>query len=140
MPTLEVTKRTKLIAAATGAAALISTVLAVSMFSSDEYSREVNAALDDAGVSRTNGEKRLTDLLSAPVEPGAEVTTGVTLPLGWRVTDVAPAGLFTIEKQSHTDREAGTWYEVTARNTGVVTTRFVAFVEFAEPATDGGVP
>lgn len=137
MPTLEITKRTKLIAAATGVAALASTVLAVAMFSGDDYSREVNAVIDDAGVSRTRGVARVTDLLTAVVEPGADVTTGVTLPLGSRVTDIVPGGPFTIGKQEHADREGGTWYEVTAHNGGIAPMRFVAFIEFVGPGDAG---
>ncbi len=140
MPTLELTKRTKLITAATGVSALISTVLAVEMFSADDYSREANAVLEDAGVSRLSGAVRVTDLLSAPVEPGESVTTGVTLPAGSRVADIAVGGLFTIDKQTHTDHEDGTWYEVTARNAGPSSMRFVAFIEFEVPEQDGGVP
>lgn len=143
MPKLELTTRTKL---AAGVFAL-SVVIGVVVLSSVDYEETAKAALEDAGVSRTNGEHRVTDLLTGEVEPGAEATTGVTLPLGWRVDDVMPAGPFEVLKQSHEDRPDGTWYEVTVRNAGPVPARFVAWVQFVEPAPvepvsidDGGVP
>ena len=140
MPVIEITKRMKLIAAATGVSALVSTALAVAMFSGDDYSREINGTLGDAGVSRTSGAVRVTDLLTEIVEPGESVITGVTLPRGWRVTDIVPSGSFTIEKQDHVDRDDVTWYEVTAHNGGIAPMRFVAFVEFAQPMLgDGGL-
>lgn len=138
MPRLDLTQRQKLAAAA--AAVGVLTGIAITTFSADDYSNKTNAALADAGVSRSEGATRVTDLLTEVVEPGEAVTTGVNLPRGARVTDVAPGGLWTVEKQTHEDHEASTWYEVTARNTGPAPVRFVAFVEFSVPVTDGGAP
>lgn len=135
MPKLELATRTKL---AAGVFAL-SVVGSVIVLSTVDYEEATRAALEDAGVSRSVGETRVTDLLSEPVEPGAETTTGVTLPLGWRVDDVMPAGMFVVLKQTHEDRTDGTWYEVTVRNAGPVPARFVGWIEFAAPS-DGGVP
>jgi hypothetical protein len=140
MPTLPPSTRVKLIAAASGVAALVG--IAALTFSSGEYNHTTNDALEDAGMSRSYGASRVTDLMTAIVEPGAEVITGVTLPLGWRVVDIAPAGMFAILEQKHVDGADGTWYEVRARNDGLAPMRFVGFVEFTQvesPPLDGGL-
>ena len=134
---LDQSKRIEL-AAAAGALALFAGVVALT-FSADQYSRQADAVLEDAGASRTEGPTRVQDLLSPPVEPGATVVTGVHVPPGWRVTDISPGGPFAVLSQTHTDHDDRTWYEVTARNDGPVVSRFVAWVEFAAPAADGGV-
>ncbi len=73
------------------------------------------------------------DLLSAPVAPGAEVTTGVKVTLGKRVTGIVEyvgpsAASWETISVSHTDDKIGTWVEVKARNRGTTTARLIALV------------
>ena len=70
-----------------------------------------------------------TDLLSAPVQPGGAVTTGVTLPPGDHVVDcVARDTAFTISSWNETvlDADQGTWLAVIAVNGGSAVKRFDA--------------
>lgn len=69
------------------------------------------------------------DLLSGTVEPGASVTTGVTVERGSRASDVqAVGGSWSIGAPTARDDDASTWIEVTATNTGTEPARFVAIV------------
>jgi hypothetical protein len=128
-------QRTRLAAAA----AALAVTASLALIATRDYSEHTTEAIHDAGLSRSTGASRVTDLLTAPVEPGELVTTGVSLPRGARVTDVMPAAQFAIESQTHTDHGHGTWYEVTARNQGPASIRFFAFISFDVPATDGGI-
>lgn len=130
---MNLTQRQKLAAIATAIVAFIGVGAAV-----HGYTPTVDTALVDAGVSRTTGTTRTTDLLTVPVDPGVSITTGVTLPRGARVTDIAPGDGFTVGAQTHTDHHDGTWYEVTVTRTGDTPARFVGFVSF-NIATDGGI-
>jgi hypothetical protein len=133
MPRTTPQQRTRL--AAVALAAVTGLVVATR-----DYDEHTTAAIRDAGLSRSSGETRVSDLLTEPVEPGATVSTGVFLPLGARVTDVMPAAQFAIESQTHDDRGLdGTWYEVTARNQGPAPLRFFAFISIDVPPSDGGV-
>jgi hypothetical protein len=134
MPRSTPQQRARIAAAAAALAVVAGLVIATR-----DYSEHTTEAIHDAGLSRSTGATRVTDLLTAPVEPGGIVTTGVSLPPGARVTDVMPAAQFAIESQTHTDHEGRTWYEVTARNQGPAPLRFFAFISFDAPATDGGI-
>jgi hypothetical protein len=134
MPQITPQQRNRLIAAGLAAIIGVSSIA----FRSDEYTEHVNAAMSDAGVSRTIGNERTTDLMTGPVEPGAAVKSGVSLPLGARASDVSAAGFFDIELVAHVDRVDSTWLEVTARNRTGAPVRFVAFVTYSL-ATDGGL-
>jgi hypothetical protein len=136
MPTLTPRQRTQLAAATAGIAAIIG--VSALAFRADEYQERVTAVLEDAGVSRTGPGDRVIDLLTAAVEPGATVTTGVNLPLGSRASDVAVAGMFDVDLVTHTDRVDTTWLEVVARNRTGVPMRFVAFVTYSI-SPDGGL-
>jgi hypothetical protein len=127
----------RLIAAAAGLAAIVG--VSALAFRADDYTERVNEVLSDAGMSRTEGAERLTDLMTEPVAPGATITTGVMLPLGWRASDVDTAGMFEVQTATHEDRKDGTWLEVTARNRAGAPMRFVAFITYSLPATDGGL-
>ncbi len=140
MERLNLSTRTKLAAGFAAVATIVG--VSVATLSGDDYRRETAAVLEDAGVSRESGERRVADLLTAPVDPGDEVVTGGALPLGWRVESVSPAGPFEILTQTHEDRETITWYTITVRNSGPAPARFVAWIEFALPGADadGGTP
>ncbi len=70
------------------------------------------------------------DLLTAPVEPGEQVVTGVNVALGQRPGSVeAVGGSWTINAVTFRDDKASTWIEVTATNTGSAAARFVGMVE-----------
>lgn len=114
--------RNKLIAAAASIAAIGLTIAA------HTYEAHVDAVIVDAGVSRTTGIERVTDLLTGAVEPNETVTTGVMLPAGATVTDVS--GTFEIVSQSTTPRGDGLWLEVVARNPTEAPLRFIGFVTF----------
>lgn len=87
-----------------------------------EYHRAISA------VRATRPD--VTDLLTAPVEPGELVTTEVTVGLGVRVVEVelvAPAaGRFATLSIEHVDREADTLVRISASNTSDRRLRFVA--------------
>jgi hypothetical protein len=70
------------------------------------------------------------DLLSAPVEAGEQVVTGVNVPLGQRPSGVeAVGGSWRIDSLTYEDRAEATWIEVKATNTGSAAARFVGMVE-----------
>lgn len=70
------------------------------------------------------------DLLTAPVAPGAQVTTGANVELGKRAADVQPVGgSWTIDAATFRDDTDHTWIEVTATNTGSEPARFVGIVK-----------
>jgi hypothetical protein len=70
------------------------------------------------------------DLLTGPVEPGKQVTTGVNVEFGKRPAGVeAVGGSWTIDGVSFEDRAGSTWIEVKATNTGTEPARFVGMVE-----------
>lgn len=137
MPAFEPTKKQKLAAAAAATAAAIG--IGIASFRARDYAAPVDVTLTDAGLSRTSGETRTTDLLTGPVQPGASVTTGVNLPPGSRVTDLAMPDGFSAGSGNHTDSEDATWYEVSVTNTGETPKRFVGFVSFDVPAADAGI-
>lgn len=127
MPNLTPQQRNRLIAASGALAAIIG----VAAFNSGDHSARVNAALSDAGTSRTQGAERTTDLLTEPVEPGATIQTGVTLPPGSAVTDVSGPGMFEIVEHVESVRHGGdVWCLVTVRNRTGAPMRFVGFVTF----------
>lgn len=94
-----------------------------------EYHRAVRA------VRATRPD--VTDLLTAPVEPGAEVTAEVVLAAGARVVEVEyvgpAAGKFSEPVIEHEDRDDGTLVKVTAKNTSQMRMRMTALVEVAQP-------
>jgi len=112
------------------AAASVFAVVGVVEFSESDYVDSTNSMMGDAGLSRTTGSERTTDLLTGEVEPGGTVTTGVTLPLGARASDVIGPGTFDVVSFTHTDRKDGTWLEVVSRNTTDAPLRFVGFVTY----------
>jgi hypothetical protein len=70
------------------------------------------------------------DLLTGPVAPGEQVTTGVNVELGKRPAGVeAVGGSWTIDAVTFEDRASSTWIEVKATNTGATAARFVGMVE-----------
>lgn len=78
------------------------------------------------------------DLLTAPVEPGTEVTTAVTLSKGQRTTGVVEyigphAASFTTTSVTHIDGETSTRVEVKARNNGAEATRLVGLIHVIAP-------
>lgn len=129
MPQLPPQARARIVLAATAVAAAIG----IGVIASGDYSASTTAIIEDAGLSRSGGPSRMTDLLTAPVQPGAEITTGVTLPLGARVEHVSPAGQFSVVSQQHTDNDDSTWFELVVRNDGPAPMRFVGFIEFTVP-------
>jgi hypothetical protein len=139
---LHISKRMRL----AGIATAIASIIGVAVLNSANYSSRAVDAVMDAGLSRTTGNERITDLMTSVVEPGAEVTTGVSLPPGARVSSVMPANAFTVVSQTHTDHPADTdagvgwtWYEIRARNDGIAPLRFVAFIAYDVTPTDGGI-
>ncbi len=72
----------------------------------------------------------MVDLLTAEVEPGAEITTEVTITAGGRADEVSPVGpaqdQFEVLEVTHADNPEGTVVRVRARNTGVEAERFIA--------------
>lgn len=134
MPKLDNKKRAKILA---GAAVVGLTIAGFVEFTSDDYNAQVNVVLQDAGVSRTTGSDRITDLLTGPVEPGDQARAVVSLPPGSTVDDVLPAGGFVIVSQGTGPRGE---YVVTVRNDGLTTQRFMGFISYTVPATpsDGG--
>ncbi len=121
------------------AAAAISALIGITAIATHDYNEETNSALGDAGLTRSIGESRVTDLLTGPVEPGETVVTGVTLPAGAVVTDVIGLGMFEVVEHTSSPRDGMVWVEVVARNKSSAPMRFVGFVSFDVPATDGGV-
>jgi hypothetical protein len=75
----------------------------------------------------------LVDLLSPPVEPGQNVTTGGNFPRGARLAEVA----LTVEGFSSPtwtcrDDDDATWCEVTATNTSAQAQRLMAMVRVSQ--------
>lgn len=103
------------------------------------YHLAVRAHLEDAGLGPDDaGRIRATDLLSAPVEPGVEVTTGVNLEAGLApagVTLTGPSvGRFRVESVTHSETDDGyVRIEVRATNTSPDTLRLTALLT-VEPA------
>jgi hypothetical protein len=97
-----------------------------------EYQAAIMSAKHAAGP-----DSHLVDLLTGPVEPGAQVTTGVKIPLGARVTGgvskLGEAAAFELDGFSFRDDEDWTWIEVTATNSAKKPLRFIAIFEY-EPA------
>lgn len=87
----------------------------------------------------------MTDLLSAPIAPGAQGKTGGNFPLGsrpfgilaapWAMVDLIgqASGSFTIDAVTFEDRGQYTWIEVTATNTSAEVKRLNAMIEFQVP-------
>lgn len=103
------------------------------------YSSAIRAHLLDAGLGPDDaGRIRATDLLSPPVEPGAVITTGVTLDEGLSAESVtltgAAIGRFAISKVTTTPTEDGhVAVEVTATNTSADRVRLTALVMIGSP-------
>lgn len=98
-----------------------------------KYHAAIQAAKESAGP-----DAKLVDLLSPPVEPGAQVTTGGNFPKGARlVGDVlltGPAeGAFGNVSVTYRDDDNATWVEITATNTSSTTRRLTALVEYEVP-------
>jgi len=71
------------------------------------------------------------DLLSAPVDPGATTTQQATLPAGWAVTgmpQIVGGGFAIVKAETVRAPAQPDIYQVTARNIGKTTARFVADV------------
>jgi hypothetical protein len=90
------------------------------------------AAVEDYAKAPTH-----TDLLSAPVAPGADITTGVTLPLTNHTAEAvltgSAEGAFIVTNVTETPTADGTgvWFEITAHNAGSATVRFTAEIAYA---------
>lgn len=70
------------------------------------------------------------DLLTGPVLPGEQVTTGVNVDLGKRPGEVSPvSGSWVIDAVTFVDGDDATWIEVKATNTGATPARFVGMLE-----------
>lgn len=140
----ELDRRTAKIVA--GVAAVVLAAGAAVMLAPDAYNQQIDAIIHDAGASRVEGVLRATDMMSEAVEPGATATTGVMLPEGARASRLTMRDGFELVGETHDDRDGGTWYEVTARNTGAEPARLLAIVQFAalptptEPFLDAGDP
>jgi hypothetical protein len=113
------------IAVATATATGIAIAVAVFASGSDAPGTSAGSDISASPLS--------SDLLSPIVQPGASVTTGVTLPPGFAAAVVVPkgpaAGSFVIDSITHTltqDNPPLVWLEVTAHNTGSSPVRFVA--------------
>lgn len=136
--------------AVASATAVGAVLLAIAIFPSGGDSAGT-AAGSDLSASPMSSE-----LLSPIVQPGASVTTGVTLPAGFSAAVVIPkgaaAGSFVIDSITHTptqDVPPLVWLQVTAHNTGSVPVRFAADFGYGSavavqslqlaPAIDGGV-
>ncbi len=131
----EPTRQAKLDALGSALATGSAQLAASDTFDSAEYHRAV--------IAVRAGDPTITDLLSAPVEPGAVATTEVMLPFGARVATVAgaplltftgaAAGKFRLGDVIHEDREdkTATLLRVTATNTGTIRSRMSALVQFA---------
>jgi hypothetical protein len=95
---------------------------------SAKYHEAIMAAKAAAGSGAL-----LVDLLSSPVKPGEQVTTGVNLRAGARAVGSvelvgASVGAFTIDAVTYRDAEM-TWLEVKATNTSKEPRRLTALVE-----------
>lgn len=96
-------------------------------------------ALDSAEYHRAvsefrSGNAAAVDLLTGVVAPGVQVTTGVNLAVGARISGGVTligqsVGSFTIDSITYTDGDEQTWLEVKATNTSQVARRFVGVVE-----------
>mgnify|MGYP001001352589 CR=1 FL=1 len=111
MPNLN--NKKKLAAAAVAALA----ALGGGILATRDYEAVTTAAIEDAGLSRTSGDTRMTDILGVDVEPGAIGLTTLNLPGGARVIEVDADG-FTLEDQVFTDHGMVTSYSFKLRNTG----------------------
>ena len=82
----------------------------------------------------------MVDLLTAEVEPGAEVTAEVTIPAGARAFDVVPVGpaqdTFAVLDVAHVDAPEGTRVTVRAQNNGPEAERFVAMFHWNVPTKE----
>lgn len=80
-----------------------------------------------------------SDLLTAEVQAGSNVTTGVILPTGWSlVGDPVPTSNFAIDEFHIEPRSDGaTWLSVTAHNLSGSAERFSAVFAYS---IDGGAP
>jgi len=135
MPALPISKKTKVAAAA---AAMMAALIVAGKFA-DDYTHETAVILEDAGLSRTQGAKRMTDLLSEDIEPGAVGQTSVNLPPGSRVDDVTLTGGFAVIDQNHQDSLDATLYILHARNNGAAKARIMGFITYDVPSADAGV-
>lgn len=98
-------------------------------FDGSEYHRAVRAARD--------ADPELVDLLTAVVEPGAVVKTGVNVARGSRpgaVDLTGPSnGRFEVVAVTYRDGASSTWIEVHARNTSPQRMRLTAMVRVESP-------
>lgn len=103
----------------------------------------INTAAYNEAVGKVRAEDpSAVDLLSGPVEPGVEVVTGASFPIGARlISDVELVGVatkaFVVLDAKCTDRPApsdagtgSTWCEVRARNDGTAVQRLTALVRW----------
>lgn len=133
----EPTRQAKLDSLGSALAAGSAQLTASDTIDTAEYHRAVIAVRE--------GNPNVTDLLSAPVEPGAVAATEVMLPYGARVAmeagvplivfTGAAAGKFTLGPITYDDRadKSGTLLRVTATSTATIRTRMSALVQFTTP-------
>lgn len=93
--------------------------------------RPLDVAAYNAAVKMVREkDPTMVDLLTGEVEPGAEVTTEVTIPAGGRADEVSPvgpaAGTFEVLEVTHDDTTDGTVVRVRAKNIGTEPERFIA--------------
>ena len=113
------------------AAGVLSAMAAIGVVALSARDDATDAVLEDAGLSRHGfGDRRVTDLLTRPIEPGETSKVGVNLPRGSRMIDVVGAGGFEIVSSNHTDGDRWTWLEIVVRNDTPAPMRFVGFVAY----------
>lgn len=96
---------------------------------SSQVSLDVDVrAYNEAVIAARAADPELVDLLTGPVEPGAEVTTEVTILPGAEAHDLEPVGpadgMFEILEVTSEDVEGGVLVRVRARNNGPEPLRF----------------